>query len=75
MLLSIMNSGTDGIILAMGIDNGTRYGNASIGFNWHASAGAVGHQQFNQAMGMDVVQTSAELAALSPLIRRWALLE
>ncbi|GLA55825.1 hypothetical protein AnigIFM63604_002909 [Aspergillus niger] len=75
LLVSGMNSGTDGIISAMGVDNGTRYGNADIGFNWHTSLGAEGHQQFNQAMGMDVVQASADFARLSPLIQRWATLQ
>ena len=57
------------------IDDGTRYGNASVGFNGHTAGVAEGHQQFNQPMGMNVVQASAGFAALSSLIQRWAYLE
>lgn len=75
LLASTMNSGVDGITSAMGIDNGTRYGNASIEFNWHSHEGAEGYQQFNQALGIDVVQASASTARMIPLMRRWAELE
>ena len=75
MLASTINQGTDGIISSMGIDNGTRYGNSSMGFNWQTPEGAEGHRQFQEAMGMDVVQAGSGVAAVMPLIRRWALLE
>jgi hypothetical protein len=51
----------------MGIDDGTMFGNASIGFNRQSRAGAESHQQFLLAMGIDVVNASASSAASIPL--------
>lgn len=75
MLVSTMNSGIDAITSAAGADDGTRWGNSSIGYNWHTSAGAEGSLQFDQAIGMNVVQASSDFARMEPLIRRWAELE
>ncbi|KAF3396803.1 hypothetical protein DPV78_007997 [Talaromyces pinophilus] len=75
LLTSTMNTGLNGIIEASGASDGRMWGNSSIGYNWATSAGAEGRLQFDQAMGMDVVQASSDLARISPFIRRWAELQ
>ncbi|KAH3132463.1 hypothetical protein KXW80_004379 [Aspergillus fumigatus] len=75
LLASSMNTGIDGIVSAARGDNGTRWGNSSIGYIWQTSAGAEGRLQFDQAMGMNVVPASSDFARMAPVMQRWAELE
>ncbi|GIJ91901.1 hypothetical protein Asppvi_010876 [Aspergillus pseudoviridinutans] len=74
MLASTINKGSESFASVVGNSGGAMFGNASIGFNWNSAAGAESHQQFLQAMGINVVQ-AGDGAALMPLMQRWAQLE
>ncbi|RHZ49633.1 uncharacterized protein CDV56_100184 [Aspergillus thermomutatus] len=74
MLASTINQGTEGFASVATSNGGPMFGNRTIGFNWHSAAGAQAHQQFQQALGINVVQTGDSTELMS-LMQRWAELE
>lgn len=75
MLCSTMNQGMDGFKIAMGLaGDGYQYGNDMIGWNYLTQEGAEAAAQFNEALGIQVVQTG-DIAELVQLSHNWALVE
>ena len=70
----MINEGTESIVSALDGPNTPMYGNFNMGYHWHTPEGVVTDQQFQQAMGIDVVEAGNSLV-LKPLIERWAELE